>query len=122
MATDTDKRLAEIQARCDAATEGPWRACRDGECECKMIWAIPADAPIITIESGEWGDTFPVIEVIGTPHSCTGELTVKAKIETVGYGLIPEHFATANAKFVAHARADIPWLLDQLAAKDKEQH
>ena len=46
-------------------TPGPWRACGAdrGGCECRQIWSIPGDCPVVTargecigIVNGKWGD------------------------------------------------------------------
>ena len=76
----------EIRAREEAATPGPWVACREGECRCKSVdcnWG-----PVATVTCGDWGDSDELI-----------------------YGTVEESAAAANARFIAHARQDIPDLL-----------
>jgi len=50
------KRLEEIQAREDAATEGPWATCADTGCT-KCMVVMGADYPVANVVSGEWGDS-----------------------------------------------------------------
>ncbi len=81
-------------------TSGPLQACGDGKCSCKAISG--EHGPIAEVISGKWGDKVPVIKVVGTPGSCTGELTLKAEMEVFAYGEIPEEVAVANTqRFVA---------------------
>lgn len=40
--------LDELERRKKAATPGPWRACRDGECSCGMVWAVPEDVLVMS--------------------------------------------------------------------------
>ena len=56
-------------------TPGPWTACLNGTCRCKMVWC--ADYPVATVTSGEWGDP--------------GET----------YGSVNEDTAVANARLIA---------------------
>lgn len=80
------ERLAEIQARADAATAGPWRECgRDrGGCVCGLVWSIPGDGVVASTASDP-----------DTPRS--------------------DEQVNADARFVAHAKDDIPWLLAEVA-------
>jgi hypothetical protein len=52
----------------------------------------------------------------------TGDLDAKveAVMEQITYGSIPEEDAAANAEFIAHARDDIPFLLDIIASLTPE--
>lgn len=86
----TPEELKAIENRCNKATPGPWRACHEGKCSCGQIWSQQVDAPVADVTRGEWGDP-------GLP-----------------YGQIPNHYAEANADFIAHARTDIPALLDYI--------
>lgn len=70
------QRLAEVEAREQAATEGPWAT--DGA----------------EIYQGEAGAGFPWVGETLDPDN-------------------PEQ-SNANASFAAHARADVPWLVDLL--------
>ena len=59
-------------------TPGPWDACHNGECICKLIMA--QDHPVAKVFAGDWGDEpgFP-------------------------YGHIPEERARANARVISLA-------------------
>lgn len=83
--TDDARRLAEIRARADAASPGPWSLSR--------ITAHDSDG-----------------EYCGTDN-----YLIDAGREEIG-GLDLDD----DAEFAAHARDDIPYLLDLVAARDKE--
>ena len=70
-------RLNEIEARANAATEGPWMGIR-------------------------YPDGF-LGRVIGGN----------------GFGVAEDFPDDADAKFIAHARTDVPWLLEQVKLRDK---
>ena len=108
-----EKRLAEIAARSEAATPGPWSACRNGKCCCKMVWT--ADHPVAEIEHGVWGDDYPAVRPKTDGLDRLGDSpdhVYEAYTEMMEYGEIPEETAEANAVFIAAARTDIP---DRLA-------
>ena len=67
-------RLNEIEARANAATEGPWELLGDGEY---------VSGPGILVAPDDGGVT------------------------------------SADAEFIAHARTDVPWLLEQVDRRDK---
>ena len=67
-------RLNEIEARTNAATEGPWELLGDGEY---------VSGPGILVAPDDGGVT------------------------------------SADAEFIAAARTDVPWLLDQVESRDK---
>lgn len=71
----------------------PWRACKEGECSCGQIWSVPCDAPIVTVTTGKWGDSYPKIVLQG------GDLdqTAKAVMDMIEYGEIPKEMSQANA-------------------------
>lgn len=78
-------------------TPGPWRECGHdrGGCQCGQVWSVAADCPVATVESGEWGDEYPAVrEVDG---KC------EAYMERIGYGIVPEDAARANARLIAAA-------------------
>jgi hypothetical protein len=85
------QRIAEITARCKAATPGPWETaiCRDGKYSGRQC--------LVRASAG-------IGEVVGIRQ--LGHRQVKAVEE--------------NAAFIAHSREDIPFLLSQLAVKDAE--
>ena len=87
-----------IREREQKATPGPWKACADGECQCRQTWSTQADMPVVTMRgecvgtvNAEWGDGPGMI-----------------------YGEVPEEYQRANAHFIAHARTDIPALLAEV--------
>jgi hypothetical protein len=50
----TEKELAEIEARANAATVGPWDYCRGAHgqgCCCGGVHSIPADFPVSTTDT-----------------------------------------------------------------------
>jgi hypothetical protein len=108
-------RLAEIRARLDAATPGPW-----GWNSYNGVYSGPliqADARLEAEHeaagapwdedgepSGEWRSRFADV----APRVCS---------VPPSYGDTATGRHAADAQFIAHARADIPWLLEQLAAQ-----
>ncbi len=86
-------------------TPGPWGVCgaNDGKCHCGMIWSEDGHYPVATVTIGEWGDDIPVLKIEGTPGSCEGELTIKATMDRIAYGTVPEELAFANARIIATA-------------------
>ena len=77
----TKERLAEIEARCEAATPGPWEW--DDEAECMRHGSKP------------------VMMAMWYYDKC-GEVVVSLDVYD------------ADAEFTAHARQDIPALLDEV--------
>ena len=78
-------------------TAEPWKACGEGDCKCGMIYG--GKDHIVTVISGDWGDTFPVIKTVGPPSgNSMGELSLKANIEMAVYGHVDPERAKANCK------------------------
>ena len=75
-----------------AHTPGPWKACRDGECQCRQVWSIPGDAPVFTAL-----DTHGVVALVGQAHQRWGDGP------DLVYGEIPEDQTQANALLVSAA-------------------
>ena len=76
-------------------TPGPWEACHNGTCRCKMVWSRSANHPVANIIAGEWGDDYPDIRMIdGKPQAYMDQIT---------YGEIDEEAAQANARLIAAA-------------------
>jgi hypothetical protein len=73
------ERLAEIEARVEAATEGPWKQGNDAPRSSFGVWSGPLGLVCSTDSSSS-----------DAPQ------------------------AQANASFLAHARSDIPWLLERV--------
>lgn len=81
--TDITERLAEIEARMEAATEGPWRFEPEGESHC------------------------------GEPQCCSEYWD--NRIWGADRVLAESHMLyEADAEFIAHARTDVPWLVEQV--------
>ena len=76
----------------------PWRACNDGECSCLQIWC--KDHPIAEVISGDWGDDYPSIRLVGESSL---DLKAEAYMEQCTYGHIPEEVAKANIQFIIKA-------------------
>ena len=64
--TGSNSKTAEIEPQPMPLIEHtplPWRACNDGECSCLQIWC--KDHPIAEVISGDWGDDYPSIRLVG---------------------------------------------------------
>ena len=85
-------RLNEIEARANAATEGPW----EWEGEAKAEWELGANSLVPSRRPDD-----PVL--YGYGYDASG-IEVKTP---------------ADAEFIAHARTDVPWLLEQVERRDK---
>ena len=79
-------RLDEIRARCDAATDGPWK------------WGGPAH--------GNDGNLPHLRDLHGNDLCDFGSAGAY-----IDYGTPP---SAEDAAFIAHSREDVPWLLEQL--------
>jgi hypothetical protein len=88
-----DQRIAEIEARCELATPGPW----EWRYNSRNDYGVEAESlkGVITLE-----DIY-----LGYPEC--------------GEHLIMD-IGTPDADFIAQSREDIPYLLSQLAERDKE--
>jgi hypothetical protein len=96
----TPERLAEIEARCKAATKPPWKFSAPGGRDC--IWMDVVDENGDEILSGE---TQP------QPHTCQNPEAERPRFEQV----------KADLEFAAHARTDIPDLLAALKQAREER-
>ena len=85
-------RLNEIEARANAATEGPW----EWEGEAKAEWELGANSLVPSRRPDD-----PVL--YGYGYDASG-IEVKTP---------------ADAEFIAHSRTDVPWLLEQVERRDK---
>jgi len=99
--TTTTQRIAEIRARLEQATPGPWHHWQDNDTpiDVRVCAAPSADGPCEQCVAIAW-------------HTSIAGETVDGK----GEEWTPETIAewTANALFIAHARDDVPWLLAEL--------
>lgn len=91
--TDVQARLAEIRARADAATPGHWGTYYDG----KGTYTIEAQPRLIP------------------GHGNVSEGVVATLTGEHGDGM-----TYANARFAAHARDDVPFLLDRIAELESQ--
>ena len=90
-------RLDEIKARCDAATPGPWSAADEREL---------------------WREDDPSIE----PSWCVSQMRPGFEATSPTEGYMGDVFTTAgffestrsDAEFIAAAREDVPWLIEQV--------
>jgi hypothetical protein len=93
----TPERIAEIKARCEAATEGPW-----------------------VVE--DWGDeTYPSPSIVAPPSTCIPPRGYPC--EDLGNRIIYDEDGDCSdddINFIAHARADVPDLLAALEASERK--
>lgn len=84
----SDEQLAAIRERCEKATPGPWRKCHasDGACQCGLIWSIPLDMTVVSVDHKD------------------------------EYHEVPWDEFQANKDFIGNSRVDIPALLASHAA------
>jgi hypothetical protein len=78
----------------------PWSACNNGKCSCKQVYSHKVDAPVLEIISGEWGERYPNIRLVG---DYSMEMKAEPFINMIPYGEIPEDIATGNAQLVCTA-------------------
>lgn len=99
-----EQELKEIEARCEAATDGPWK-----------IWDGPAYAgggKDWCIGSGDdWVANMDHRTVKGHSYNCEVDFC------DVCSGITEEQ--KENAEFIAHARTDIPALIKAIRVRDK---
>lgn len=84
--TDITERLAAIEARVEAADDGPWRV-RGPQVDPSWKWAAGVEST--SLDPSEVDTT--IAEVVDAP----------------------------DAEFIAHARTDIPWLVEQVRQRDE---
>lgn len=101
----TPERLAEIQARVEAATEGPWGVGDDDQMPNRLTHRM-GYAHSLAPEPND-----PIDPTEGSPRVFTCD---------IDHGQITVHEAEANAEFVSHARTDVPNLLAHIAALTEE--
>lgn len=110
MMTPDQQRIAEIRERESRATEGPWHYVPCGDKSNDCLLGAGSDGcespPAGRLEVDEF-------------DAVTGEYIERWVLDPV----IAENMGYAdydNFRFIAHARTDIPWLLEQLAAAQAE--
>ena len=106
-------RLNEIEARANAATEGPWEVGDRYHCQAAdMCDCAPDRGPLIdTYQHPEWGTMH--VHRKDEPWWNEGVLFRKAGGPP---GEVACDLATEDAEFIAHARADVPALVAALRA------
>lgn len=93
--------LDEIRKRCEAATPGPWNIASRFSVN-TIVYSVPKGKGWLgnkLIDVPEYG-------CVATPHDRGNERQITTMGEAFGI--------TDDAKFIAHARTDIPALLDAL--------
>lgn len=102
------KRLDEIEARANAATEGPWEVGDRYHCQAAdMCDCAPDRGPLIdTYQHPKWGTMH--VHRKDEPWWNEGVLFRKAGGPP---GEVACDLATEDAEFIAHARADVPALV-----------
>lgn len=90
-------------------TPGPWSHHVDIACKCGYVSA--SDHPVAKVISGDWGDDYPSIRLVGGSL----ERVAEAYMDQITYGRIDQAEADANARLIAAA----PELLDALRAADE---
>lgn len=121
MTNDVPNREAEIRARAEAATAGPWRwevnlygkqvnlqgGRRPYDISVMRFerWGMRGAAPtFLTPGQDDWHQRSERAEVYATPAPGRGH--------HADWFQLLDH---RDANFIEHARADIPWLLDEIA-------
>lgn len=105
MTDDVTARLAEIEARANRATPGPWKTRGEGRADTDDSW----------------------VRILGNIHNDGKSSTRVATVDTFGFvddetaqaSYEGEADAEADAEFIAHARADVPWLVERLRESRK---
>ena len=96
----TDAELHEIEQRAAAATPGPWFVRRLDDDDAQSLVAVST-----TPDTGQ-GERWPEFD-----H---GEIVAATLIQQSRYVDIADQRWDENAAFIAHAREDIPRLLDKI--------
>ena len=106
-------RLNEIEARANAATEGPWEVGDRYHCQAAdMCDCAPDHGPLIdTYQHPEWGTMH--VHRKDEPWWNEGVLFRKAGGPP---GEVARDLATEDAEFTAHARTDVPDMAAALRA------
>lgn len=107
MPDDVTARVAQIKARCEKATEGPW--CWEATGEKSNDYAVgTATTPDGKPVSGR----LVVTDDPDTGHWLDDEI-IRRHLVGEGEGRL------ADADFIAHAREDLPWCLAQIERLQK---
>lgn len=112
--------ISKIKERCESITPGPWNAdCCDGLCPAGIMWD---NGPIAHVVVGEWGDPYECLEFEdGTKTGLSDSFEFKKydkplrpSRDMLAYGSVDKEWARRNARFIAHARTDIPLLIAEI--------
>ncbi len=104
------ERLAEIKARCEKATEGPWQLGFPGE-ESAVSMGTVYTADLSYMSYKEGGERFPK-SVAGFHWGCSC-------CDSGAESMTDED--CANGHLLANSREDIPWLISQVEELMKEK-
>ena len=99
-------------------TPGPWSSCQNGRCSCGIIWG-GGDYPVAEVQSGEWGDSYPALRLVG---DTSFDQKAEPYIEHINYGMgaSPEE-AAANARLIAAAPELLAALIDIVCRYDPSE-
>lgn len=100
----TPERLAEIKARAEAATKGPWHFIHDDDSMCMNCFGVATD---------------PHAEI--TVQEDLGSFVAACLLQTEARIAPADGKWEENTLFIAHARQDIPDLLAELARVTAER-
>lgn len=88
-----------------------WKYCGEdrGGCSCMTIWNIESDCPVATIESGDWGDSYPAIRI-----KMPGAINEVAEpyMEKIVYGNIPKEVAEFNIRLITKSPETLKALIE----------
>ena len=110
-------RISEIRARCDAATPGPWKWKMWTGC-LKDVYLAGSEK--VAMSFGRYGRSG------GAPYfphnglmTRVDKLFTRAQKKERKFSFF-DFLNHPNAEFIAHAREDLPWALDIIAAQQAE--
>jgi hypothetical protein len=121
-------RIKEIQARCNAATPGPWMWHVNEHCKViKLLTKHSGQYYVMGFE--RWGmqgaqPTFQAYEKYEGPVRERGSKGIKKAIELSKWAQTYRHndgwIEHPDAEFIANSKSDVEYLLSELKAKDAE--
>lgn len=98
--------LDDLERLEKAATKGPWKACCEGNCQCKTITC--EEHPIAKVTSGKWGDDYATLRLVGESSL---QMRAEAYMAQHTYGEVDEAIATVNVSLISALRNAAPQLL-----------
>jgi hypothetical protein len=84
---------------------GDWHYCGANRGGCSCMTTMFRDYPICKVTSGDWGDDYPSIRLVG---ETSFDLKAEAYMEQITYGSIREDQAKVHANLIA-AAPDLYW-------------